>query len=189
MKIDHNLCEAELKKITLSDPHEAAREVATRLAQGKYKQPWFFYSKSKVGIGFFVLVITYFAILPYGYIPQITWLSVTAVALSLLAHVGDIFTTYLFYQLFPEFKKRGIAFPSQEANPFLPDYPTGKDLLSSWPIIVGFIVTTMIFYFAPYLGFAVAITQALEALHNWYGYCEAKYQIKVYDEFWQLACL
>lgn len=95
-----------------------------------------------------------------------TLLALFAASFHIFGWIFDTYTTHHSIQLGSWFEAQGYQRPFIEANPFLPDAPTLKDLLTSGNTIIEAIVLIILLFFPPFsLAFFVGHTSA--AINNY----------------------
>lgn len=114
-------------------------------------------------------IVLGYSIWYFGYIrPGIAfnlWFSIGGVVSVIVGVVVDIYSTWQATLLRPEFERRGKEFPIFEVNPFLPEQPVLKDLITKKQILILLIVCILGFVLPPF-GFGQALGHTLQAIRN-----------------------
>lgn len=92
-------------------------------------------------------------------------LGLIAAALWVIGASVDIVSTWLAFRLKPEYDRRGLPFPNAEICPFLPPYPTLRDLLTNKSILITMLAIPAVFLL-PGAGFFGGIIHLCAAAFN-----------------------
>jgi hypothetical protein len=129
-----------------------------------YPIRWYEKDRIPFVIGLLLAIISWHLQVSLGLFPNF-WLSVLGVLLHLLGLAVDIASTHLVFSLKAEFDNRGVMFPLTERNRLLPNYPTLKDQIFSWDLLLNLALAIPIF-FIPSGGILALIQRSCAALSN-----------------------
>ena len=100
--------------------------------------PWFWWPLALIGAG-------------YGYAVQFllnAWsveLGLAAAGLWMVGAAADVLTTWWAFGMKPAYDRRGLPFPNAEICPFLPPYPTLRDLLINKSMRISLLAIPAVF--------------------------------------------
>jgi hypothetical protein len=93
------------------------------------------------------------------------WLTGAAVVVFVGSILLDTYVTAMCLSLKSQYDSRGLWFPIAEANPLLPEFPTVRQLIWSWPSLVGLMVLPLVVIF-PLFGFSLALAVLIVVMGN-----------------------
>jgi hypothetical protein len=98
--------------------------------------------------------------------PGSWWLSAGGILCTIATCFADAYTTHLVLRLKSEFEKRGVPFPTHEANPLLPQFPTAKQMiLNPTTLLIPLLIALV--YVAPLISLLVLLIEGAQAVSNW----------------------
>lgn len=157
----------------------AAEQAAAR-ADAKYPTVWYQNKYWQQGILIAIGISLALYQLWVGWANMPDWFLALGVAGFLGGWVADILTTDAAVRLLPEYRKRGLAFPLVERNPYLSDYPSLREQLLGLSSLIK-VVALLVAPFVPAVAWGGAWSGFSAALNNRRNTKSVRYQLHQYD--------
>lgn len=158
---------------------QAARRARKRAGE-KYPTAWYQDERRQQAIllTIGVAVTVYQWRVGWGSVPR--WFVVLGMGVFLAGWVADTVTTARAFGDLPAYRRRGLAYPIVERNPFLPDFPTVRNQLLNPSSIIK-LAACLLTLLLPAAGWGGAWSGVSAALNNRRNAQSVRFQLQQYD--------
>lgn len=161
-------------------PRELETALITVLSDNQYPLVWYQKRWSRYIILAVASFLGYLSFLRYGIHPPPFW-AVGSAFIVFISKVADFWSTLLITRLQTAYDARGMELTFGEANPYLPENPTAKDML--WGKSALFSMLAVVFgLLIPPIGWGLAASFFFVSLNNCRLYQQAKFELRLYDK-------